>query len=147
MSTCTKCSNTIRPHFLKKHSIWSGMHQALIVTWPFIYFFIYHHFFLDIVSCLLCKVQELNSVFQRQSVFTKCCASSPAQRFKVAMSVRGSWLDDLPSFNVVWRKSLPPKPCVQFLLLNTGQWKKDNLNFAKCDVPSSDAYITESVFN
>jgi hypothetical protein len=37
-------------------------------------------------------------VFQRQAVFPKCCAS--AQRLNEAMSVRTSWLDVPPAFNV-----------------------------------------------
>lgn len=44
--------------------------------------------FLDTVHCLVFKMQELNSAFQRQALFPKCCGS--AQRLKVAMSVRAS---------------------------------------------------------
>jgi hypothetical protein len=44
--------------------------------------------FLDIVHCLVFKIQEFNLVFQRQAVFPKCCAS--AQRLNEAMSVRTS---------------------------------------------------------
>lgn len=131
MSICIKCWNTIRPHFLKKHSIWSGMYQALIVTWPLIYYFYVTNFFLDIVRCLLCKVRELNSVFQRRALFTKCCAFSPVECLKVATSVRGSWLDVLPSFNVSWRKSLPPKLCVRFLLFKHCAMDKDQPEFCQ----------------
>ena len=46
--------------------------------------------FLDIARFLLRKIQKLNSVFQRQALFPKCCISAPIQRLKVAMSVRAN---------------------------------------------------------